>query len=144
MNTVVNGGAIVEECLLNGGRDVSLSAINGSIDSNEESTSPPLYVETRLLYNCRSHSKVQHSMTFHTLGDLKAKSFKAKFYLETDFWKWITTTCNWFDNFILCTVKSKFQHVSFRSIFGFSDCLWRKIFILIYCNLLTKSWFPNQ
>merc|ERR1719189_3186362 len=44
MNTVVNGGAIVEECLLNsnGGRDISLSAINGSINSNEESTSPPL------------------------------------------------------------------------------------------------------
>ena len=85
MNTVVNGGAIVEECLLNGGRDVSLSAINGSIDSNEESTSPPLYVETRLLYNCGSHSKNHRSVTFHTLGDLKAKSFKATFYLETDF-----------------------------------------------------------
>ena len=87
MNTVVNGGAIVEECLLNsnGGRDISLSAINGSINSNEESTSPPLYVETRLLYNCGSHSKVHHSMTFHTLGDLRAKSFKATFYLETDF-----------------------------------------------------------
>ena len=42
MNTVVNGGAVVEECLLsaNGGRDISLSAINGSINSNE-STSPP-------------------------------------------------------------------------------------------------------
>ena len=42
MNTVVNGGAVVEECLLsaNGGRDISLSAINGSINSNE-SASPP-------------------------------------------------------------------------------------------------------
>lgn len=85
MNTVVNGGAIVEECLLNsnGGRDLSLSAINGSINFNEDSASPPLYVETRILYNC--HSKVHHSKTFHTLGDLRAKSFKARFYLETDF-----------------------------------------------------------
>ena len=60
MNTVVNGGAIVEECLLNsnGGRDISLSAINGSINSNEESTSPPLYVETRLLlYNLKRSSQ---------------------------------------------------------------------------------------
>ena len=42
MHTVVNGGAVVEECLLNsnGGRDISLNAINGSINSNE-STSPP-------------------------------------------------------------------------------------------------------
>jgi hypothetical protein len=87
MNTVVNGGAIVEECLLNsnGGRDISLSAINGSINSNEESTSPPLYVETKLSYNCQTHSKLRHSMTFHALGYPKLSSFKAKFYLETDF-----------------------------------------------------------
>ena len=77
MNTVVNGGAIVEECLLssNGGRDISLSAINGSINSNEESTSPPLYVETRLLYNCGSHSTNFYYRSMN--HDL--------FYLETNF-----------------------------------------------------------
>ena len=26
---------------------------------------------------------------------------------------------------------------------GFSDCIWRRFFILMYCDLLTKSWFPN-
>ena len=26
---------------------------------------------------------------------------------------------------------------------GFSDCFWRGFFILMYCDLLTKSWFPK-
>ena len=26
---------------------------------------------------------------------------------------------------------------------AFSDCLWRGFLVLMYCDLLTKSWFPN-
>ena len=31
----------------------------------------------------------------------------------------------------------------FVQLGAFSDCLWRGLLILMYCDLLTKSWFPN-
>ena len=45
---------------------------------------------------------------------------------------------------IMRTVKSRFlTRLVQKHMQAFSDCLWRGFLILMYCDFLTKSWFPN-
>ena len=59
-----------------------------------------------------------------------------------DWWVlWMTTDLQIF-NWI--TVKSRgLARLVLKQTQDFSDCLWREFSILRYCNILTKSWFPN-
>ena len=44
----------------------------------------------------------------------------------------------------LYTVKSRvLTRLVVKHMQAFSDCLWRGFAVLIYCDLLAKSWFPN-
>ena len=47
--------------------------------------------------------------------------------------------CNFNDFGIQAVIK-----VASSNMQAFSDCLWRGYSILMYCDLLTKSWFSNQ
>ena len=50
--------------------------------------------------------------------------------------------------YIPSTINTDYRKVassktSRSEIHAFSDCLWRGFLIYMYCELLTKSWFPN-
>ena len=64
----------------------------------------------------------------------------SKSYIDFEFPANLTFA--WYSGTNYCKVTSS-KMTFFEALAGFSFCLWRGFLILMYCDLLTNSWFPN-